>query len=188
MTKPNMKDQIDDNIKSMVMYASVDDFRDVFLSNFNRLYLLAYLLTGDHESAERCFVMGLDHCLDGCSVFKGWAQLWARRAIIKNAIRMISPAPEGNSESLDRDFHRALCVGGEDDLLFNVVKLKSFERCAFVISVLERFSDHECSLLLRSTRGEIIKARRNAMGHLIFRSELIASAESRQWSICHLAE
>lgn len=156
-------------------YASAADFGHVFLSNVNRLYLLAYLLTADHETAERCFVMGRDHCIDGSSVFKGWALSWARRAIIKDAIQMISPEPEGNSESLNKDSHRALCGRAEDYMLFNVVKLKPFERFAFVISVLERFSDHECSLLLRSTRREIIKARRNAMGHLLSRSELATS-------------
>jgi hypothetical protein len=176
MTKPNVEDQVDDKIKSIVVYASVADFGQVFLSNVNRLYLLAYLLTGDHDMAERCFVTGLDRCIDGSSVFKGWALSWARRAIIKGAIQIISPEPEGNSESLNKDSHLPLC-GRTDDLLCNVAKLKPFERCAFVISVLEKLSEHECSLLLRSTRREIIRARRSAMGHLASRSGLTTSPQ-----------
>jgi hypothetical protein len=182
MSKPNMKDRVDNQIKSNVTYANVADFGQVFLSNVNRLYLLAYLLTGDQEMAERCFVRGLDHCIDASSVFKGWALSWARRAIIKSAIQMISPKPEGNGERLNKDSHRALC-GRIDDLLCNVARLKPFERCAFVISVLEHFSDHECSLLLRSTRREIIRARRSAMGHLASRSGLVTSAPAPQWSV-----
>jgi hypothetical protein len=94
MSKPNMKDRVDNQINSNVTYANVADFGQMFLSNVNRLYLLAYLLTGDQEMAERCFVRGLDHCIDARSVFKGWALSWARRAIIKSAIQMISPEPE----------------------------------------------------------------------------------------------
>ena len=161
-----MKDQIDGKINSTVAYASIADFCDVFLSNVNRLYLLAYLLTGHHDMADRCFVAGLDDCIYGSSVFKAWVKSWARRAIIKNAILMISPEPEIDSELLDKNHLPVVSRREGVDLLHNVIQLDPFERCVYVMSVLERFSDHECSLLLSSTRAEITLGRRSAMEHL----------------------
>lgn len=162
-----MKDQIDGKINSTVAYASIADFCDVFLSNVNRLYLLAYLLTGHHDMAERCFVAGLDDCIYGSSAFKAWVKSWARRAIIKSAILMISPEPEIDSELLDKNHLPVVSRReGAADLLHNVIQLERFERCVFVMSVLERFSDHECSLLLSSTRGEVARGRRSAIEHL----------------------
>ena len=57
----------------------------------NGLYLLSFLLTGDRTIAEQCFVGGLHIAQEGNQVFKEWAESWARRAIIQNAIRMIRP-------------------------------------------------------------------------------------------------
>jgi DNA-directed RNA polymerase specialized sigma24 family protein len=165
MTKPNRNERTNSNIRSVVSYASVADFRDAFLSNTNHLYSLAYLLTGDHEMAERCFVMGFEQCIDGNSVFKGWVQSWARRAIIKNAILMTSSA-EGAGERCNRDYQQVICRREKDNLLQNVVQLEPFERCVFVMSMLERLSDYECSLLLSCTRGEVALGRRSAIEHL----------------------
>jgi hypothetical protein len=165
MTKPNRNERTNNDIRSVVVYASVADFRDAFLSNMNHLYLLAYLLTGDHEMAERCFVMGFEQCIDGSSVFEGSVQSWARRAIIKNAILMTSSESEGDGEHCNRDHHQVICRR-EDNLLQNVVQLKPFERCVFVMSMLERFSDYECFLLLSCTRGEVARGRRSAIEHL----------------------
>ena len=47
-----------------------------------------------------------------------------------------------------------------------VVDLPAFERFAFVMSVLERYSDQECSVLLGRTRGEVAAARSRALQQL----------------------
>jgi hypothetical protein len=166
MTKPNANEQITDKINSAMVYASVADFRDVFSSNMNGLYWLAYLMTGDHEMAERCFVTGIDHCLDGRTVFKECAQRWARRAIIKNAIRMILPELTSQSERLKSNLDPLINLPGTDYPFRNVVQLEPFERCVFVISVLEGFSDSECSLLLNSTRVAVTRGRRRAIEYV----------------------
>src|ERR1700721_3575477 len=61
------------------------------LENNNPLLLLSFLLTGDRDLAEKCFVGGLRMSSEGNPVFKEWAHSWARRTIILNAIRMIRP-------------------------------------------------------------------------------------------------
>src|ERR1700683_2796453 len=81
-------------------YASSDDFRRLFDEDINSLYLLSYLLTADREKAEQCFVSGLEDAVEGNPVFREWARSWARRVIIVNAVRAISPRPrEENGRS-----------------------------------------------------------------------------------------
>src|SRR5580693_9280911 len=73
------------------IYATSTDFARVFREDLGSLHLLSFLLTADHEKAEKCFVSGLDDCVEGNNVFRDWARSWARRAIIQNAIRMLAP-------------------------------------------------------------------------------------------------
>src|SRR3984885_10550036 len=80
-------------------YATSTDFCRIFESDMNRLYLLAFLLTTDHASAEKCFVSGLEDSKTGSVVFKDWAQSWARRTIIASAIRMTHPRPQLATEN-----------------------------------------------------------------------------------------
>src|SRR5215472_875257 len=75
-------------------HASAADFCRVFHQDMDVLYWLALTLTSDESKAERCFVAGLEECIGGNSVFKDWARSWARRVVIKNTIRLMSPRPE----------------------------------------------------------------------------------------------
>src|SRR5258708_3401627 len=72
-------------------YATQADFRRVFQEDMNRLYLLSFLLTGERDLAEQCFVSGLKMSSEGNPVFKEWVTSWARRTIILTAIRMVRP-------------------------------------------------------------------------------------------------
>ena len=74
-------------------YARAADFCRIFREDMNSLYLLSFLLTAD-QLAEKCFVRGLEDSAKGNPVFKEWAQSWARRTMIQNAIQMIRPRPE----------------------------------------------------------------------------------------------
>ncbi|MGB8911275.1 MAG: hypothetical protein WCC85_03320 [Candidatus Sulfotelmatobacter sp.] len=47
-----------------------------------------------------------------------------------------------------------------------IVDLPAFERFAFVMSVLERYSDQECSLLLGCVRADVAAARTRALERL----------------------
>jgi hypothetical protein len=58
-----------------------------------------------------------------------------------------------------------------------IEEVPAFERFAFVMSVLEHYSDRECSLLLNCTRGEVTAARSRAL------ERLGRSTELRQLSI-----
>jgi hypothetical protein len=147
-------------------YATVTDFGEIFTEEMHSLYLLSFLLTADRDKAERCFIAGLGKCVEGIGNFLEWSRLWARRAIIKQAIRMIRPAPEDMADWLP------IRVNGPDlqrrkSLFAAIVSLSSFERFVFVISVLERQSDDDCLSLLRCSRREIEIARQVALRVLV---------------------
>jgi DNA-directed RNA polymerase specialized sigma24 family protein len=146
-------------------YAIRSDFCRIFEKDMNRLYLLSLLLTGDRTIAEQCFVGGLHISQEGNQVFKEWAESWARRAIIQNAIRMIRP--RRIADATRSTAHRSGSNGlTEHTEMAGIVDLPAFERFAFVMSVLERYSDQECSLLLGCTRGDVAAARTRALERL----------------------
>ncbi|MGB2605193.1 MAG: hypothetical protein WBC78_16465 [Candidatus Sulfotelmatobacter sp.] len=144
-------------------FATSADFCRIFGEGMNSLYLLSFLLTADHSIAEKCFVCGLEDSAKGNTVFKEWAESWARRTIIRNAIRMIQPRPAASpvaSPSSDRGVDRVRIEPAE---IASIVEIPAFERFAFVMSVLERYSDQECSLLLSCTRRDVMAARTRAL-------------------------
>ncbi len=146
-------------------YATHSDFRTIFIEHVQRLYLLALLLTGDHPTAERCFVAAFALCAEGSCVFKDWATSWSSRSVIKNAIRMTSPAPALESRpDLIRNHNELNFVSSS--LLKSLQELPPFDRFVFVISVLERYSDRECSALLSCAVTDILPTRIRAMQQL----------------------
>ena len=80
-------------------YANCKDFRRIFEEDLNSLYQLSFLLTGDHQKAERCFVAGLEDCVKDSQVFREWARTWAKRVIAENAIRELNPPRKHSSSS-----------------------------------------------------------------------------------------
>jgi DNA-directed RNA polymerase specialized sigma24 family protein len=154
------------HIARAAAYADSDDFRRIFDENMNSLYLLAFLLTADHGWAEHCFVSGLEDAVGGNPVFREWAHSWARRAIIQNAVRLIKPRPGDASGSLrsasvDSDYKTLPAERHAE--VSAVLGLEPFERIVYVMTVLEHYSDHECSLLLGCPRRDVLPARARAL-------------------------
>ena len=146
-------------------YASSTDFRQIFDEDMNSLYLLSFLLTADREQAEQCFVSGLEDAAEGNPVFKEWARSWARRVIIVNAVRVINPRPmkENGRSSSAMDSSNGKTPPGEQLEIAAVLALEPFERFVFVMTVLERYSDQDCSLLLGCARRDVVAARTRAL-------------------------
>ena len=154
------------HITRAAAYANSDDFRRIFVENMNSLYLLAFLLTADHGRAEQSFVSGLEDAVGGNPVFKEWARSWARRVIIQKAVRLINPRPDNGSgrsrsASLDTDYQTLPAERHAE--VSAVLELEPFERIVYVTTVLEHYSDHECSLLLGCTRRDVLPARLRAL-------------------------
>jgi len=151
-----------------VRYANCSDFRRIFEEDLHGLYQLAFLLTGDHQRAERSFVAGLEDCVKESRVFREWARTWAKRVIVKNAIRELHP--QSNHSNSSTHVPITFCPKvqlGDPVGNFNmdaVSRLADFERFVFVLCVLERYGEHECALLLGCSAFEVREARGQAIG------------------------
>jgi hypothetical protein len=146
------------HITGPTQYATSSDFRQIFSEEMEGLYLLSFLLTADRKKAEQCFVSGVEDSVKGNPVFKEWARSWARRVIIQNAIRVINPRPtENHGPSISSGHGKTPSV--ERPEIAAVLALQPFERFVYVMSVLERYSDHDCALLLQCVRLKVTAAR-----------------------------
>lgn len=160
-------------------YATRADFCRIFESNMNGLYLLAVLLTADQTLAEQCFVGGLHISQEGNHVFREWAESWARRAIILNAIRMVRPH---QATDVARPA-KSLSVGPEITKRAEIVQimdLPTFERFVFVMSVLERYSDQEISLHLGCVRSDVVEARSRALKQTARSAQIVSVAPAQE--------
>ncbi len=154
-------------------YAVPADFCQLFHHHLDRLYALSLLLTADQRKAEQCFVSGLEDCLQGNPVFREWAQSWARRTVIKNAIRLISP--------LRNETESASGVPkppGANITVAAIMTLLPFDRFVYVLSVLEKYPDRECAILLDCTVKSVADARIRAFRQLVNASGHNGSAET----------
>ena len=155
-------------------YATSSDFCRVYVEQMNSLYLLSLLLTADPQKAEQCFLSGFDESVSNKSVFKERAHLWARRSIIFQAIRLLCPRPNDENES--NEARPSPLIGQvpgtvpAEVLVYpnfaRIIGLNAFERFVFIMSILEKYSVQECSLLLGCFRQDVINARTAAIRHL----------------------
>src|SRR6202521_4349855 len=139
-------------------YASNGDFCRIFHEETDSLYQLSFLLTAERDKAQQCFVSGLEDSVDGSRVFKEWARSWARRAIIQNAVRVINPHPTAKDAPSEVNSSGRAPVA-EQAGIAGVLELAPFERFVYVMSVLERYSDQDCSVLLGCSRRDVNAAR-----------------------------
>ena len=158
-----MLEQIHTFDERPIRYATTTDFCEIFTDEMHSLYLLSFLLTADNEKAEQCFVRGLEECEEGIGVFMEWARWWARRAILKHAIQMIMPEREYENSLISL---KGAGKSGKNTIFAAIVALNAFERFVFVMSVLERQSDEDCSTLLGCSRRDVIIAREVAIQSL----------------------
>src|SRR5437763_121329 len=137
-------------------YTPPQDFCVIFKDDMDSLYSLALVLTGNHETAQQCFLAALDDCCTGSDVFPDWARSWSRRAVIKNAIRLLGPALAQMNGAPETTLKAA--ADEMDASARPYLELQTFDRFVFVISVLERYTHRECAALLGSSPREVEQA------------------------------
>jgi DNA-directed RNA polymerase specialized sigma24 family protein len=143
-------------------YATRGDFCEMLERDLKSFYLLAFLLTANHQQAEACFAATAEEALKEQAVFKGWTRSWIKRSLIKNAIRIATPSLNGVSEKRDL-WNRTQDQSSGDDEINAVAQLPPLERFVFVMSVLERYSLWNCSVLLGCSTGNVLGARIEAL-------------------------
>jgi hypothetical protein len=78
-------------------------------------------------------------------VFKEWARSWCKRSVVQSAIRLIF------SECVQFQVREAWPESSVSSAINGVTRLAPLTQFVLVMSVLERYSDRECSLLLSCT-------------------------------------
>jgi len=159
-------------------YATGEDFLKIFDEDLNPLYQLSFLLTGDHQKGERCFLAGIEDCAGENRVFREWARAWTKRVIVENAIRELKPRrSHSNWSSLPSVFshHQHSSSPTRHFDADAVLGLADFERFVFVLCVLERYREHECALLLCCSASEVRDARTRAIEELASSGEVASS-------------
>jgi len=157
-------------------YASSGDFCRIFYEEIDSLYRLSFLLAADGDKAEQCFVSGLGDSVNGRRVFKEWARSWARRAIIQAAVRVVNPHPTAKDAPSEVNRSGKTPVAKQAGIAA-VLELAPFERFVYVMSVLERYSDQDCSVLLGCMRRDVVAARIRALQQIEMQSTFTSSRQ-----------
>jgi DNA-directed RNA polymerase specialized sigma24 family protein len=144
-------------------YAAPADFCEILQRDMEPLYRLTLLLTADSKAAEKCFTSTVEEAFKEKSVFKDWAQPWVKRCLIKNAIRIVSPVAAGGAGNRASRSAQAATLR---DAEVAVMQLPPLERFVFIVSVLERYSIWDCSLLLGCSMKKVAEARQRALSVL----------------------
>ncbi|MGB8260055.1 MAG: hypothetical protein WCE75_06880 [Terracidiphilus sp.] len=133
------------------------DFLRLFAEEGEALFQLSLELTADSEKAELCLVSALKGCLRGGPVPKKRARIWARRMVVRHAIRLVA----GREDDIGCETDADIClqpsqfrVDGRCECQA-ILELPDFDRLAFAICVLERYSVLDAALLLRRTPKDV---------------------------------
>jgi hypothetical protein len=156
-------------------FATRADFEKIFTEDMHGLHLLSLLLTADQAQAEQAFVAGLEDSIHGNPVFRQWARSWSKRAIIKNAIKLVSPVSAQNAapdESVQTRANEAQFIQAQtgdaqaDALIACVTRLEPLQRFVFVMAILEGYSTTECAALLACTAQLVLSAKAEVLKHM----------------------
>jgi hypothetical protein len=114
------------------------------------------------------FPLRVEDAVSNNSVFKDRTHLWARRSIILHAIQLLCPRPnhEHQSNEVRLSIGEISAEVRAYPNLVGIVRLNSFERFVFITSILDKYSDQECSLFLGCFLRDVINAWIAAFRHL----------------------
>lgn len=158
-------------------YATTNDFQRLFAREMTDLFRLSLHLTADAEKAETCLILAMRECFANCAVAKQWALIWARRTVIRNAIRLVlgtnNAIPIDIYGEAGPDFHLQPSEYRIEELRDSlaILQLADFDRLVFVICVLERYSILDCALLLKKSPKEVNDARVRAINQILSAEE-----------------
>ena len=142
-----------------------NDICQTFKQDVKSLYLLCLLLTGSEHCAEECFVSSLSDSMNLRATFADWNISWIRHVVVRNAIRMMQLVMKNNKDETSPSGQSGV-ISSANPALHGVLRLETFERFVFVMSMLEGYSDHECAQLLRASAREVSIAKEMAFRHL----------------------
>ena len=152
--------------------ATASEFQKLFATEESEFYRLAFLIIADSVKAEECVTKAMNDCAYGSAVSKEWMRPWARRVVIRNAIRIVAES-QGNRSVILSD-HACLQANSKlqemgpygDGASSGVLALPDFERIVFVLRVLEHYPARDCALLVGRLQQDVQKAQLCAIERL----------------------
>ena len=164
-------------------YARKGEFVSLFDCERASLHRLALLLTANSEAAKRCLIRAFRECISTSSVSKEWILSWSRRMVIRNAIGLVMGPGDQTFVNTDDDADNGLIAISPDESPSefaeseSILDLPECERFVFVICVLERYSTHDCALLLGKSPREINEVRHRVVNQVGQNNELGNSSQ-----------
>ncbi|MGC2613897.1 MAG: hypothetical protein WA354_07710 [Terracidiphilus sp.] len=157
------------NTNEKGLYATPEDFEQLFAKQNTDLSRLSLQLTANAEKAECCFILAVRDCFFRSRVSKDRVHTWARRMVIRNAIRLVWGTSNDILGESGFEFHLQPSDLPLEALRESLVilTLPDLDRLAFVICVLERYSILDCALLLRKAPQEVHDAIVRATNHVV---------------------
>lgn len=173
-------------------FATAHDFQRLFAREMTDLFSLSLQLTADAGKAESCLILAMRECIANSSVSRRWALIWARRTVIRNAIRLVlgmeNAIPNDVYSGAELGFHLQPSKYGIGALRHSLatLALPDFDRLVFVICVLERYSILDCGLLLTRSPKDVNEARLRAINQVVSSEERDhhESAATSPYSAC----
>ena len=159
-------------------YASPAEIVACFQDQRNVLGRLAFLITGDHATADQAVVQACEVTLQGNSPFRDWLFEWAKAATIARAISRGTEAirnceaaykdrrcPDveylSRSDAEERAANLDLILGTDAQTL--IAELDPLCRAVLVLRVAIRSSIQDCALRLNVSRAAVLAANRHAL-------------------------
>jgi DNA-directed RNA polymerase specialized sigma24 family protein len=159
-------------------HASPAEVVACFQDQRNLLGRLAFLITGDHATADQAVVQACEITLQGNSPFRDWLFEWAKAATIARAISQGAKAiriceatykdrqcphlehlSQGDAEK--RAVSLDLILGADTRKLFT--ELDSLCRAVLILRVAIRSSIQDCALRLNVSRAAVLAANCHAL-------------------------
>ena len=140
------------------LYATPKDFEELFLKEMTNLCRLSICLAGDAQRAETCLKLAMEDCLRTDSVAKHRVHMWARRMLIRHAIRLVLGVENEILCEAALDFPLQASEFRANALRNAIRNLPDLDRLALVICAIERYSILDCALLLRKAPQDVYQA------------------------------
>jgi len=133
---------------------------EMWVDKMAELYLLAFMLTADKETAEQCMLDAVDEYLNSSAPsLIDWMRDKGRHAVIERAVQSLNPRVKASYCWTVPTGTRALRAPGHQPFAV-MTALGTFERFVYVLTVLEGYDEEECAGVLECRRSDVVAARK----------------------------
>jgi hypothetical protein len=132
----------------------------MWIDKMAELYLLAFMLTANKETAEQCMLDAMDEYLNSSAPsLIDWMRNKGRQAVIERAVQRVNPRVKASYGWTIPTGTRSPSAPGHQPFAV-ITALGTFERFVYVLTVLEGYDEEECAGVLECRRADVVAARK----------------------------